>query len=266
MAAMREFVPGSVKLVGGGPGDPDLITVRALRALQSADAVLYDHLVAPAIVDLAHPGAERIYVGKEADYHALPQQDINALLVRQARLGRRVVRLKGGDPFIFGRGGEEIETLAAQGIPFEVIPGVTAASGAAACAGIPLTHRDYAQSCVFVTGHLKDGSTGLDWESLARPRQTVVVYMGLHGLAQICAGLITHGLPAATPAALVENATLPSQRVIEGTLATLPGAAVKHGARPPALLIVGEVVRLRGKLAAGEAQPAIVNPPETLSV
>ena len=258
--------PGKVMLVGGGPGDPDLLTVKALRALQSADVVLYDHLVAPGIVKLARPGAERIYVGKEADNHALGQQEINALLVRLAREGKRVVRLKGGDPFIFGRGGEEIETLAGQGIAFEVVPGVTAASGAAACAGIPLTHRDYAQSCHFVTGHLKDGSASLDWEALARPRQTVVVYMAVHGLAQICEGLVAHGLSADTPAALVEKATLPDQRVIEGTLATLAAAAAKQRAKPPALLIVGEVVRLRRKLAPGAGQPCMVRPPQALKV
>jgi uroporphyrin-III C-methyltransferase/precorrin-2 dehydrogenase/sirohydrochlorin ferrochelatase len=251
--------PGKVMLVGGGPGDPDLLTLKALRALRNADVVLYDHLVAPGIVELARAAAERIYVGKEADNHALGQDKINALMVRFAREGKRVVRLKGGDPFIFGRGGEEIETLAEQGIAFEIVPGVTAASGAAAYAGIPLTHRDYAQSCHFVTGHLKDGSAGLDWEALARPRQTVVVYMGVHGLAQICEGLVAHGLSADTPAALVEKATLPDQRVIEGTLATLPGAAAKQRAKPPALLIVGEVVRLRRKLALGDLAPLAVH-------
>jgi uroporphyrin-III C-methyltransferase/precorrin-2 dehydrogenase/sirohydrochlorin ferrochelatase len=240
---------GFVSLVGAGPGNPELLTLRALRVMQRASVVLYDHLVAPALLDLARRDAERIYVGKEQDRHALGQHEINALMVRLAREGKRVVRLKGGDPFIFGRGGEEIEALAAQGISFEVVPGVTAAAGAAAYAGIPLTHRDYAQSCVFVTGHLKDGSLQLDWRSLARTQQTIAVYMGVGGLAEICAGLIEHGLAPGMPAALVEKATLPEQRVIEGTLATLAEKASGEHVQPPALLIVGEVVRLRSRLA-----------------
>jgi uroporphyrin-III C-methyltransferase/precorrin-2 dehydrogenase/sirohydrochlorin ferrochelatase len=240
---------GFVSLIGGGPGNPDLLTLRALRAMQSASVVLYDHLVAPAIVDLARRDAERIYVGKEQDNHALDQREINALMVRLAREGKHVVRLKGGDPFIFGRGGEEIEALAGHGIAFEVVPGITAAAGAASYAGIPLTHRDYAQTCVFVTGHLKNGAPQLDWKALAQPRQTLVVYMGVHGLASICRGLAENGLPADTPAALVEKATLPEQRVVEGTLASLPGRCLKEKVKPPALLIVGEVVRLRSRLA-----------------
>jgi uroporphyrin-III C-methyltransferase/precorrin-2 dehydrogenase/sirohydrochlorin ferrochelatase len=240
---------GFVSLVGAGPGDPELLTLRALRAMQRANVVLYDHLVAPALVDLARRDAERVYVGKEKDNHALGQDEINALMARLAKAGKRVVRLKGGDPFVFGRGGEEIESLAAQGIAFEVVPGVTAAAGAASYAGIPLTHRDYAHACVFATGHLKDGEAQLDWQALARPRQTVVVYMGVGALASICSGLVAHGLSPSTPAALVEKATWPAQRVIEGTLDSLPARAKEAGARPPALLIVGEVVRLRARLA-----------------
>jgi uroporphyrin-III C-methyltransferase/precorrin-2 dehydrogenase/sirohydrochlorin ferrochelatase len=240
---------GFVSLVGAGPGDPELLTLRALRVLQRADTVLYDHLVAPALVEFARPEAERIYVGKEQDNHALAQDELNALMVRLARAGRRVVRLKGGDPFIFGRGGEEIEALAAQGVAFEIVPGVTAAAGAAAYAGIPLTHRDYAQSCVLVTGHLKNGEAQLDWRAIARPGQTIAVYMGVGALDTICRGLVAHGLAPALPAALVEKATLPAQRVVEGTLATLPGLAAAAGVRPPALLIAGEVVRLRERLA-----------------
>jgi uroporphyrin-III C-methyltransferase/precorrin-2 dehydrogenase/sirohydrochlorin ferrochelatase len=240
---------GFVSLVGAGPGNPELLTLRALRVMQRADVVLYDHLVASALLDLVRRGAGRIYVGKEQDRHALDQHEINALMVRLAREGMRVVRLKGGDPFIFGRGGEEIEALAAQGIAFEVVPGVTAAAGAACYAGIPLTHRDYAQSCVFVTGHLKDGSAQLDWPALTRPKQTVAIYMAVGGLAEICAGLIGHGLAPELPAALVEKATLPEQRVVEGTLASLAQRASAARVRPPALLIVGEVVRLRARLA-----------------
>jgi uroporphyrin-III C-methyltransferase/precorrin-2 dehydrogenase/sirohydrochlorin ferrochelatase len=244
----RAQARGCVSLVGAGPGDPELLTLRALRVMQAASVVLYDHLVSPQLVELARRDAERIYVGKEQDNHALAQAEINALMVRLAREGKRVVRLKGGDPFIFGRGGEEIEALLEHGVAFEVVPGVTAAAGAASYAGIPLTHRDYAQSCVFVTGHLKNGSAQLDWQALARPNQTVVVYMGVGGLAQICRGLVEHGMAGSTPAAVVEKATLAEQRVVEGTLLTVAEAAKAHRVAPPALLIVGQVVRLRAKL------------------
>jgi uroporphyrin-III C-methyltransferase/precorrin-2 dehydrogenase/sirohydrochlorin ferrochelatase len=246
---LSQLTGGMVYLVGGGPGDPDLITLRALRALQTADVVLYDNLVSLSIVDLSRRDADRVYVGKERDRHALKQDEINALLVKLARQGKRVVRLKGGDPYIFGRGGEEIEALAENGVAFEVIPGITAASGAAAYAGIPLTHREHAQACVLVTGHLKDGSLDLNWPTLARPHQTVVIYMGMHGLPLLCAKLIEHGLPGATPAALVENATKPEQRVVTGTLDTLPQLAQTAQVKPPSRVIVGDVVGLHGKLA-----------------
>ncbi len=250
--------PAKVTLVGAGPGDPDLLTVKAAKALQSASLVLYDHLVGKEVLDLVPRRADRIYVGKESGHHTLSQDAIIDLMLRLARSGRPLVRLKGGDPFIFGRGGEEIEALAAAGVPFEVVPGISAAQGAAAMAGMPLTHRDHACALVLATGHLRASQHGegaaqaadLDWELLARPRQTVVIYMGVAALPTICDQLIAHGLPADTPAATVERATRPDQRVVSGTLATLPTLALVHQVKPPAVIVVGGVVGLHEKLVS----------------
>ncbi len=247
---------GEVALVGTGPGDPDLLTIRALRLIERADVVLYDNLVSPAIMAMVGASTRRVYVGKQRNRHAMRQESINELMVELARAGERVVRLKGGDPFIFGRGGEEIETLSEQGIRFEVVPGITAASGVAAYAGIPLTHRAHAQACVFVTGHLQDGTMNLDWPMLARPRQTIVCYMGFLGLDELCRQLVAHGLPATTPAAIVQQGTQPTQRVVTGTLDSLPRLAAQARLRAPTLIIVGDVVRLREKLQWFERRSA----------
>ncbi|MFI3187188.1 MAG: siroheme synthase CysG [Methylococcaceae bacterium] len=239
---------GEVYLVGAGPGAPDLLTFRALRLMQQADVVVYDRLVSPEILDLARRDAEKIYVGKQRQDHALPQESINTLLADLAKAGKRVVRLKGGDPFIFGRGGEEIETLMQQGINFQVVPGITAASGCATYAGIPLTHRDHAQSCTFVTGHLKDNSINLNWTQLAAPNQTIVIYMGLVGLEKICQALIAHGSPNDLPIAIVQQGTTSNQKVVTGTLTTLPDLVARQDIKPPTLIIIGTVVTLHDKL------------------
>ena len=256
---------GRVYLVGAGPGDPELLTLRAVRLLGKAEVVVYDHLVSPAVLNFVSPTAERIYAGKRRNEHTLRQEQINALLVRLAQEGKQVVRLKGGDPFIFGRGGEELQTLAKSGVAFEIVPGITAASGVSNYAGIPLTHRDYAQTCLFVTGHLRhdphvgndsdsadisgDIKADLDWPALTRPRQTVVIYMGLSGLADICRQLMAHGLAADWPIAIVQDGTLASQKVLVGSLADLPERAKTAGLTSPCLIIVGEVVKLHAELA-----------------
>jgi uroporphyrin-III C-methyltransferase/precorrin-2 dehydrogenase/sirohydrochlorin ferrochelatase len=239
---------GEVYLVGAGPGDPDLLTFRALRLMQQADVVVYDRLVSPPILELIHSDVERIYAGKKSSDHAIPQGGINALLVKLAKEGKRVLRLKGGDPFIFGRGGEEIETLIEEGVAFQVVPGITAASGCASYSGIPLTHRDYSQACIFVTGHLKDDTANLNWTMLANDQQTVVFYMGLQGVSVICRELIAHGRAQSTPAALIQQGTTPSHRVLIGDLASLPKLVTENNVKAPTLIIVGEVVSLHEKL------------------
>ncbi|MEQ8801285.1 siroheme synthase CysG [Haliea sp.] len=239
---------GEVYLIGAGPGDPDLMTFKALRLLQAADVVLYDRLVNPAIIDLARRDAERIYVGKQRSQHSVPQPDINQQLLDLARQGRRVARLKGGDPFIFGRGGEEIELLARHHIPFQVVPGITAASGAACYAGIPLTHRNHAQSVRFVAGHLKDNRLQHRWNEFQSPSETLVFYMGLAGLEEICSQLVAHGRDPDTPVAVIERATLPEQRVLTGSLASIAGVVAKSRPSAHTLIIVGDVVRLQGEL------------------
>ena len=235
---------GKVWLVGAGPGDPELLTVKAARLIAAADAIVYDNLVGPGIIELARADAERIYAGKKAADHALPQEEINALLVRLARQGKSVVRLKGGDPFIFGRGGEEVQALRDAGIHVGVVSGVTAASGCATAVGFPLTHRDLAQSLVLVTGHRQYGDSEFDWSALARPGQTLVFYMGVGRAGEIAEHLIANGLPARTPAAVVRHGTLPDQQVVIATLATLAERIAQAKLRPPALIIVGEVVGL----------------------
>ena len=243
--AARVAARGEVALVGAGPGDPDLLTFAALRQLQAADVIVHDRLVSEEILDLARREAERIDVGKAGGAKSASQEDINALIVRLAHAGKRVVRLKGGDPFLFGRGGEEVEALAAHGIAVRVVPGITAAAGCAAYAGIPLTHRDHAHACVFVSGHRRHGAAEPDWASLARPEHTLAIYMGLGPIAEICAKLLSHGLDASTPAAAIENGTRPDQRVVAGTLATLPGRVAAADVRGPTLIVVGSVVALR---------------------
>jgi uroporphyrin-III C-methyltransferase/precorrin-2 dehydrogenase/sirohydrochlorin ferrochelatase len=240
---------GEVYLVGAGPGDPDLLTFRALRLMQRADVVLYDRLIGPRILNLVRRDAERIYVGKRANEHTMAQEEIGKLLARLALEGKRVLRLKGGDPFIFGRGGEEIEEIARHGIPFQVVPGVTSASGCAAYAGIPLTHRDHAQTCIFVTGHGKNGEVDLNWRALIQPNQTVAVYMGLAMIGQLMSAFTANGMRPDMPAAIVDNGTRRAQRVVTGTVADIAAKAEAAGLKGPAIIIIGMVVTLRDKLA-----------------
>jgi uroporphyrin-III C-methyltransferase len=250
----RPAPAGKVHLVGAGPGDPDLLTVRAARLLAGCDVLVYDNLVSDAVLATVNPQARRIYVGKEAGNHSLPQDQINSLLVELAREGLEVVRLKGGDPYIFGRGGEEAEELIDAGIECEVVPGITAASGISACTGMPLTHRDHARSVVFATGHLKDGTVNLDWTALARPHQTVVIYMGIGALGIICTQLIGHGLASDTPAAVIRKGTTREQVTLISTLAELPAAVKSARIKSPALIMVGTVVSLNARLGPQQAQ------------
>jgi uroporphyrin-III C-methyltransferase/precorrin-2 dehydrogenase/sirohydrochlorin ferrochelatase len=239
---------GEVYLVGAGPGDPDLLTFKALRLMQKCDVVVYDRLVSEPILDMVRRDAEKIYAGKSRDQHSISQENINQLLVRLAKQGKRVLRLKGGDPFVFGRGGEEIGELIENNIDFQVVPGITAASGCTTYAGIPLTHRDHSQACIFVTGHRKEGNIDLNWEMLSHSNQTVVFYMGLDNVKRICESLKAHGRDQSTPAALIEKGTTSAQRVFIGDLNTLPGLVDSNDVRAPTLIVVGEVVELHKKL------------------
>lgn len=253
-ALLEEQTPESLKrgevyLVGAGPGDPELLTFKALRLMQQADIVFYDRLVSKEILALVRKEAEHVYVGKQRAWHAVRQEEINRLLLEHAKQGKRVLRLKGGDPFIFGRGGEEIETLAAENIHFQIVPGVTAASGCATYAGIPLTHRDYSQSCTFVTGQLKEGELNLNWSALVQPNQTIVVYMGLAGLPELKKQLLAHGMPENKPAALVQQGTTDNQKVWTSTIGELPALAEREQPVAPTLIIIGEVVSLHDDLA-----------------
>ncbi|MEE8350624.1 MAG: siroheme synthase CysG, partial [Rhodospirillales bacterium] len=249
---------GEVYLVGSGPGDPDLLTFRALRLMQQADVVLHDRLVPDGILDLVRRDAERIFVGKKPGDHVMRQKDISQLMITLAGQGKRVLRLKSGDPFVFGRGGEEIEALASENIHFQVVPGVSAANGCASYAGIPLTHRDHAHSCVFVTGHMKDDTIELNWQQIIQPRQTLVVYMGLNSLPSLMAKLIKHGASPDMPAAIVDNGTRPEQRVITGTIGNLADKTNAATLPGPAVIIIGSVVTLREKLSW--YRPAQTNP------
>jgi uroporphyrin-III C-methyltransferase/precorrin-2 dehydrogenase/sirohydrochlorin ferrochelatase len=235
---------GEVYIVGAGPGDPDLLTLKALQLMQKADVILYDSLVSDAVLARVRRDAHKQSVGKRGGGESTGQETINDQLVRLAREGHRVLRLKGGDPFIFGRGGEEIEALARHGIPFQVVPGITAANGCAAYAGIPLTHRDYSQSVRFVTGHPRDGEVNLEWQEFAHKNQTIVFYMGLGGLEKICANLIAHGRAPETPVAIISRGTTPEQKVVVGTLDTIVSLVQTHEIKRPTLTIVGEVVKL----------------------
>ena len=245
---------GEVYLVGGGPGDPDLLTFRALRLIQQAEVVIYDRLVSQSIVDLARRDADFIYVGKKRDQHTVPQTEINELLINYARAGKRVLRLKGGDPFIFGRGGEEIEQLSDAGVSFQVVPGISAANACASYAGIPLTHRDHASSCIFVTGHVQDGELDLNWLSLVQPKQTVVVYMGVGAIGVLSSKLIEHGMDRSTPAAVIQRGTMQDQLVIVDTIENLPKRVTEESIKPPSLIIIGQVVTLQPKLSWYQTQ------------
>ena len=251
LSAGSAFPAGCVSLIGAGPGDPELLTLKAYHRLQQAEVLLYDNLVSPQILEFVPSTVERIFVGKMPGNHTLSQDEIGPLMLEKARSGKRVVRLKGGDPFVFGRGGEEMEVLLAAGVGVEIVPGITAALGAAAAFGFPLTHRDHAQSCLFVTGHLKDHSVDLNWPALAQPRQTLAIYMGMTGIDTISRELQAHGLPGDTPAVLVFKATWPEQKLHHATLATLPQVVREQSIKSPTLLVIGSVVSLAMQSAHG---------------